>query len=92
VALGLDPGDFWSLTPRELALRTKGASRRLRHEHNEQMAIAYIAATLVMATKRPPLKKYLLPEDPGPKRRKSWQEIKAALMLALGPGKDTADG
>lgn len=50
------------------------------------MSIAYTAASLVMASKRPPLKDFLVPETTAPKRRKSWQEIKAAIVLALGPG------
>lgn len=52
------------------------------------MTIAYVAASLVMAKQRPPLKQFLVPE--GPKRRKSWQELKAAIMLALGPGQSTS--
>lgn len=68
------------------------ASRRERREHNAEMSIAYVAATLVMASKRPALKRFLVPEDPRPKKARPWQQLKAAIMLALGPGKDASDG
>lgn len=34
-----------------------------------------------------PLHETLLPLDPAPRRRQPWLEMKAALMLAIGPGK-----
>lgn len=58
------------------------------------MSIAYTAASLVMAQKRPPLKDFLVSDHAGPKRRRPWQEIKAAVVLALGgpPDKDAKNG
>lgn len=68
-------------------LITTGANRRLRREHNERMTAMWYGAALVFAKERPPLTKFLIPEDPRPKKARPWQEIKAKLMLALGPGK-----
>jgi hypothetical protein len=56
----------------------------MRREHNARMTQAYWTAVIPNAKRPIQLKDLLVEEDPRPKRRKSWQEIKAALVLALG--------
>jgi hypothetical protein len=42
--------------------------------------------------KKPPQLKDLLLPDETPKRVQTWQEMKAALMLAIPPKKEPQDG
>lgn len=54
------------------------------------MTQAWWTGRLSGATKPPPLKDLLIPENaPATRRKQSWQEIKANFMLALGPGNST---
>lgn len=65
--------------------------KRNRLERNMKMETAYHAA-LVPHQKNPPrLIDLLIPEDgPATRRRQSWQEMKAHLILGLGGPKTEA--
>lgn len=84
-SLGFDPGQYWSLTPRELVVRSDGANLRLRREYNDRMTQAWWMARIMWASKPIDLDSLLISETPKP-RRMPWQEIKAVFQLALGPG------
>lgn len=58
--------------------------RLRRREYNDRVTQAYYTAAIPMMKKPPKLKDLLVPEQGAPRRRKSAQEIKAALMFALG--------
>jgi len=52
------------------------------------METAFFAAMAPHQKTPPKLKDLLIPDDaPAKRRRQSWQELKANLMLATGPGK-----
>lgn len=54
------------------------------------METAWLAALAPHQKKPTPLKDLMIPEDAKPRRRRqSWQEIKAGLVLALGAPPDT---
>lgn len=78
--------DFWETTPPELQIMFKGVDRRLRREHNDRMTQAYWTAVIPHQKKPIALKDLLVDIDNRPKSRKPWQELKAVLMLAIGPG------
>lgn len=54
------------------------------------MQAAWYAGSMQMLKKPPQLKDLLLPDE-APKRPQTWQEMKAALMLAI-PPKETSSG
>lgn len=83
ISLGFDPATFWSLNPKTHRLRIQGANKRLQREHNGRMVQAYWTA-LLPNMKNPPKLKDLLSDEASPRRVKSWQEMKAALAIALG--------
>lgn len=78
---------FWSLTPRQIETHFAAARKRYIVDRNMMMETAFRAAIAPHQKTPPTLKDLLIPEDAAVKpRRQSWQEIKANLMLALGPG------
>ena len=90
VFLGLDPDNYWSLTPREILLRCRGARRRLRAEHNERMTQAFWTALLPNMKTPPTLKELLVEIDEQPSTPQDWRAIKAALMVAMPPEEPTS--
>lgn len=52
------------------------------------MTLAYLVAVIPHQKKPIHLKDLLISDDARPKRRQSWQEIKAGLVLALGAPPD----
>jgi hypothetical protein len=65
----------------------QGAAIHDRREHNQRIAQAWWTAALSKGRKLPALRELLIDER-GPRRKRSWQELKALLMVALpGPGK-----
>lgn len=86
IAAGYSEDLFWSLTPRQVEAHFAAARKRNRYEHNRLMQAAWFAGSVQPLVKPPRLKDMLLAdEDAAPKRRQTWQEMKAALMLAIPP-------
>lgn len=63
----------------------RGAQKRRIRAFNDMMTAVYYGAMAPYQKPVPPLKDFLSPETPKP-RRMPWQEIKAVFQLALGPG------
>lgn len=85
IAAGYSEDLFWSLTPRQVETHFAASQKRNRYEHNRMMKAAWYSGSVQPLVKPPPLSDMLLPEDAAPKRRQTWQEMKAALMLAMPP-------
>lgn len=64
-------------------MRFRASNKRLVREHNERMTQAYYTAVIPMM-KKPPKLADLLTHYAGP-ARKSWRDIKAALLFAMPP-------
>lgn len=60
------------------------ARKRLAREHNSRITAAYYGGLIPHMKNAPKLKDLMIPED-APRRAQSWQQIKAALMIALPP-------
>lgn len=92
MSLGYSEALFWSLTPRQIQSHFTAASRRLAREHNERMVQAFWTAALPNMKHPPKLRDLMIDEDgPRPRRKLSPEQIKAALIMALGPGRKDAD-
>tara|TARA_R110000868_G_scaffold17418_1_gene76546 strand:+ start:790 stop:1086 length:297 start_codon:yes stop_codon:yes gene_type:complete len=92
IAAGYSEDLFWSLTPRQVDTHFAAYRKRHRVERNMLMETSFYAAIVPHMKKTPKLRDFLIPDDEAPKRRQSWQEMKAALMLAIPPKKETQDG
>ena len=92
IAFGYSEDLFWSLTPRQIETHFAAARKRRRADRNMMMETAYYAALVPHMKTVPKLKELMLPDDDAPRRRQSWQEIKAALMLIMPPKKGPANG
>lgn len=84
MALGLDPDDFWTKTPRYLSMIFEGKSRQLRREHNERAWLAHTIASLPRYKKLPDLKTLLARDTPARKAQSPDQQwaIFAAMAEA----------
>lgn len=87
-AAGLDPAAFWDMGPAEYVAVLRGANDRIVREHNDRVQAAWLGAQLTAyapakSHQFPKLEKLLIQE--GPRKRQSWQQIKAALMFAMPP-------
>lgn len=88
IAAGYAEDLFWSITPRQVETHFAAAGQRRRYEHNLLMSAAWYSGSVQPLVKPPALTDMLMPDaNPKPARRMSWQEMKAALMLALPPKK-----
>lgn len=83
IASGYSEALFWASTPRQISTHFAAATKRIRDERNRMMETAYLAAFAPHQKKPPALKDLLLPDDT-PRRRQTPQEIRAALVMALG--------
>jgi len=92
IAAGYSEELFWSLTPRQVETHFAAHRKRHRIERNTLMETAFHAAIAPHMKKTPKLADLLIPDEDAPKRQQSWQEMKAALMLAIPPKKGTQDG
>jgi hypothetical protein len=91
IAAGYSEYLFWSLTPRQVETHFAAYRKRHRVERNMLMETSFYAAIAPHMKKTPKLRDFLILDDEAPKRQ-SWQEMKAALMLAIPPKKETQDG
>lgn len=83
LGIGGEADRFWRSTPREIGMAFASASQRMRREHNDRMMQAWWAGRIATLAEPPKLKDLLVGDRPVPPRQ-PWQQIKAALMLALG--------
>jgi hypothetical protein len=81
VGLGLDPGAFWHLSPREISVRIQGAGDRLQREHDQRAWLAWHTAGMPLMKKFPDLKDL---QTPKPKKRQTPEEM-MAVMRAWSP-------
>lgn len=75
---------FWSLTPRQTHRHFKAFERRVIREHNDRAWAVHTVASLFRCDP----KKFVRLDDlriSERRRKKSWQEIKAALLFAMPP-------
>jgi len=78
VAAGGDPGAFWGLSPRELAMQMDGLRRRAEIAHEGRAWLAWHTAAIPMM-KHPPKR----PADLLPRRKAAVQtaeQMRAALL------------
>lgn len=92
IAAGYSEDLFWSLTPRQVETHFSAYRKRHRVERNMLMETSFRAALAPHMKTTPKLRDLLIPDEEAPRRRQSWQEMKAALMLAIPPKKDTRYG
>lgn len=75
---------FWSLTLRQIEAHVVAARRRYTIERNRMMETAYYAAVVPHMKNPPKLKDLLVNPTDAPRRKQSWEQMKAALAIALG--------
>jgi hypothetical protein len=59
------------------------ARKRIAREHNSRVTAAYYGGLVPHMSPTPKLDRFLIPDDAP--RARGWQEIKAAMMVALPP-------
>lgn len=91
--VGLDPGRFWHLTPKEVAREMAAVIKRLSREQNERAWLAWHIAALGRVKKLPKLKDLMTAKaTPKPSKPQS-PDVQLAMMksMFLAFGGDPAD-
>jgi hypothetical protein len=84
VAAGFTEELFWSLTPRQIEAHFAASRKRSRVERNMMVEALFTVKSAANSKTPTRLKDLMLDVDETPRRRKSVDELKAMLMLALG--------
>lgn len=77
--MGTDPAEFFRLTPRLFDLQIEARAAAALHEHERQIDIAYLNASLTRVKKMPPISKLKSKQKKaGSAKPMAWQDMLAA--------------
>jgi hypothetical protein len=80
LAAGFTEDEFWSKTPRQIALAYQAREIRLRREHNDRAWLAWHIAALQRTQKRlPPITKLMFKEKII--KPQTWQEQRRVVRI-----------
>lgn len=81
--MGLDPGRFWSLTPREISREFMAREKAVARATAENAWLAWHVAALTRAKKLPPLKKMIDGLTRPNRANRQSPEIQLAMMKSM---------